>query len=107
MNTSGSTFSHVFGTNTSPFELLVVKRKIMGPGWLEIKDAVVSSKSVSGPIPRFATAHVVSDVMVQNRVQCRRSETSQPNLRIGSHGTKRDASNDHHELVSSDHRESS
>lgn len=46
MNSSGSTFSHVFGTNTSAFELLVVKRKIMGPCWLEIKEAGLSAKSV-------------------------------------------------------------
>ena len=47
MNTSGSTFKHVFGTNTSAFELLVVKRRIMGPCWLSIKDAQLSSKSAS------------------------------------------------------------
>jgi DNA polymerase alpha subunit A len=48
MESSGSTFSHVFGTNTSAFELLVVKRNIMGPCWLEVKGATLSSKSVSG-----------------------------------------------------------
>lgn len=42
-----ATFSHVFGTNTSPFELLAIKRKIMGPCWLEIKNASQSAKSVS------------------------------------------------------------
>lgn len=47
LDTSGSTFSHVFGTNTSPFELLVVKRKIMGPCWLQVKNASVNEKSVS------------------------------------------------------------
>lgn len=46
LNASGATFSHVFGANTSPFELLVLKRKIMGPCWLEIKNASQSSKSV-------------------------------------------------------------
>ncbi|RSH90080.1 DNA-directed DNA polymerase alpha catalytic subunit pol1 [Saitozyma podzolica] len=30
LDASGPTFSHVFGTNTTPFELLVIKRKIMG-----------------------------------------------------------------------------
>ncbi|ODN75148.1 hypothetical protein L202_06353 [Cryptococcus amylolentus CBS 6039] len=35
---SGSTFSHIFGTNTTPFELFAVQQKIMGPSWLEIKD---------------------------------------------------------------------
>ncbi|KAJ9098951.1 hypothetical protein QFC19_006175 [Naganishia cerealis] len=39
-NIEGATFSKVFGTNTSAFELLVLKRKIMGPCWLEIKGCV-------------------------------------------------------------------
>ena len=47
MDASGPTFSHVFGTNTSAFELFAIKRRIMGPGWLNIKDAAQSSKSVS------------------------------------------------------------
>ena len=49
MDTTGATFSHVFGANTTPFELLVVKRKIMGPCWLEVKNATVNEKSVSLP----------------------------------------------------------
>lgn len=46
MDATGPTFSHVFGTNTSAFELLSLKRKIMGPCWLDIKGATVSTKSV-------------------------------------------------------------
>lgn len=39
--TSGETFSHVFGANRSALETLLLKRKIMGPCWLEIpKNAV-------------------------------------------------------------------
>lgn len=34
----GETFSHVFGTNTSSLELLLLSRKIKGPSWLEIKN---------------------------------------------------------------------
>uniref|UniRef100_A0A8C4VNI1 DNA polymerase n=1 Tax=Gopherus evgoodei TaxID=1825980 RepID=A0A8C4VNI1_9SAUR len=34
----GETFSHVFGTNTSSLELLLMSRKIKGPSWLEIKN---------------------------------------------------------------------
>jgi DNA polymerase alpha subunit A len=45
-NISGKTFVAVLGTNTSPFEIFVLKRKIMGPCWIEIKDAVVSGKGV-------------------------------------------------------------
>ena len=40
-------FSRVFGTNTSAFELLVLKRKIMGPCWLQIKNPTVDHKGVS------------------------------------------------------------
>ncbi|OCF33996.1 DNA polymerase alpha subunit A [Kwoniella heveanensis BCC8398] len=47
MDTTGQTFSHVFGTNTTPFELLVIKRKIMGPCWLKIDGATLSTKSAS------------------------------------------------------------
>lgn len=50
MDLSGKTFSHIFGTNTTPFELLVIKRKIMGPCWLEIKGAQTSTKSVSAEV---------------------------------------------------------
>ncbi|KAK8846576.1 hypothetical protein IAR55_005662 [Kwoniella newhampshirensis] len=47
LDASGPTFSHVFGANTTPFELLVIKRKIMGPCWLEIKEPSLSTKSAS------------------------------------------------------------
>ncbi|KAN0062591.1 DNA-directed DNA polymerase alpha catalytic subunit pol1 [Thecaphora frezii] len=38
----GRTFSKAFGTNTSPFELLVVKRRIFGPCWLKVRNAGLS-----------------------------------------------------------------
>ncbi|TIB11245.1 hypothetical protein E3P89_02421 [Wallemia ichthyophaga] len=44
---SGKTFSHIFGTNTSPFELFVVKRQIMGPCWLKLEDAYVTQKGTT------------------------------------------------------------
>lgn len=45
---SGATFSKVFGTNTSAFEMLVIKRKIMGPCWLEVKGCLpVTQKPTS------------------------------------------------------------
>ncbi|KAK6950215.1 hypothetical protein Daesc_008541 [Daldinia eschscholtzii] len=37
--TTGETFSHVFGTNTALFEQFVLWKNIMGPCWLTIKDA--------------------------------------------------------------------
>ena len=43
---SSPTFSRIFGTNTSAFELLVMKRKIMGPCWLQIKKPHVEYKGV-------------------------------------------------------------
>ena len=44
---SGRTFSHVFGTNTSALEMLLIKRKIMGPCWLKINPSSISGKSAS------------------------------------------------------------
>ncbi|KAI8097000.1 uncharacterized protein BX664DRAFT_275449 [Halteromyces radiatus] len=35
-NINGLTYSHVFGTNTSPLEHFLIKRRIKGPQWLEI-----------------------------------------------------------------------
>ena len=46
-NICSPNFSRIFGTNTSAFELLVLKRKIMGPCWLQIKNPVVDNKGVS------------------------------------------------------------
>ncbi|CAJ0625395.1 13129_t:CDS:10, partial [Entrophospora sp. SA101] len=46
-NLSGATFSHVFGTNTSALELFLIKRKIKGPCWLEIRNAIVQKKNFS------------------------------------------------------------
>ncbi|CAG8497514.1 9446_t:CDS:10, partial [Ambispora gerdemannii] len=37
-NLSGETFSHLFGVNRNPLELFIIKRKIMGPCWLEIQN---------------------------------------------------------------------
>ena len=45
-NVSSPTFSRIFGTNTNAFELLVLKRKIMGSCWLQIKKPHVEYKGV-------------------------------------------------------------
>ncbi|KAJ2856063.1 DNA-directed DNA polymerase alpha catalytic subunit pol1, partial [Coemansia erecta] len=37
---SGRTFERVFGTTYSALELLLLKRRMMGPGWLRIKQAL-------------------------------------------------------------------
>ncbi|CAB4492189.1 unnamed protein product [Rhizophagus irregularis] len=46
-NLSGKTFTRAFGTNTSALELFILKRKIKGPCWLEIKDAIVETSRIS------------------------------------------------------------
>ena len=46
MDLTGRTFKRVFGTNTSAFELFIIKRKIMGPCWLDVKNAELSGKGV-------------------------------------------------------------
>jgi len=43
----GKTFSRIFGANTGPLEHFLVKRDVMGPCWLDIADAKMSSTSVS------------------------------------------------------------
>src|SRR5277367_4427933 len=40
---TGSTFSHVFGTNTALFEQFVLWKNVMGPCWLRIEDADFTS----------------------------------------------------------------
>lgn len=44
---SGRTFSHTFGTNTSALEMLLIKRKIMGPCWLKINPSSITGRNVS------------------------------------------------------------
>ncbi|KAF7370942.1 DNA polymerase [Mycena sanguinolenta] len=39
--------ARIFGTNTTAFELLVLKRKIMGPCWLTIKNPKIENKNFS------------------------------------------------------------
>ncbi|KAI0630777.1 hypothetical protein C8Q77DRAFT_225853 [Trametes polyzona] len=47
-NTASSpNFARIFGTNTSAFELLVLKRKIMGPCWLQVKHPEIDNKGIS------------------------------------------------------------
>lgn len=45
-NVCSPNFTRILGTSTSAFELLVLKRKIMGPCWLQIKKPVVEHKGV-------------------------------------------------------------
>uniref|UniRef100_A0A672SU74 DNA polymerase n=1 Tax=Sinocyclocheilus grahami TaxID=75366 RepID=A0A672SU74_SINGR len=43
----GSTFSHVFGTNTSSLEHFLLNRKIRGPCWLDVKTPQLSNQPIS------------------------------------------------------------
>ncbi|XP_028289961.1 DNA polymerase alpha catalytic subunit isoform X2 [Gouania willdenowi] len=43
----GATFSHVFGTNTSSLEHLLLSRNIKGPCWLDVKTPQLVSQSLS------------------------------------------------------------
>ncbi|ERS97777.1 hypothetical protein HMPREF1624_05948 [Sporothrix schenckii ATCC 58251] len=42
-NSSGETYSHVFGANTALFEQFALWKNIMGPSWLKIEDADFTS----------------------------------------------------------------
>ncbi|KAL5492315.1 POL1 [Sanghuangporus weigelae] len=46
-NVTSPSIARIFGTKTSAFELLVLKRKIMGPCWLEIKNPHIEHKGIS------------------------------------------------------------
>lgn len=47
MDIEGNTFSHVFGTNTSSLEKLLIDCKMKGPSWLSIKNPEISNPPVS------------------------------------------------------------
>ncbi|OQV12748.1 DNA polymerase alpha catalytic subunit [Hypsibius exemplaris] len=40
---TGSTFSHIFGRNTSALEIFLLERKIKGPCWLDLDGALAAS----------------------------------------------------------------
>ena len=54
MNAVSQNIAQILGTNTSAFELLVLKRRIMGPCWITIKNPVIDNKGVSSR-PIFTT----------------------------------------------------
>lgn len=63
--------AHVFGAQTSAFELFIMKRKIMGPCWLRVeKPEKVSSDIVSSPLtadlPLLILHITVTGLVVQN-----------------------------------------
>ncbi|ORZ34703.1 hypothetical protein BCR44DRAFT_33527 [Catenaria anguillulae PL171] len=66
----GETFSHVFGTGTSPLEMLVLKRKLMGPCWIEIANAQVGPPSVSWAKVECAVADPKTIRVVADQSSC-------------------------------------
>eukprot|EP01113_Clastostelium_recurvatum_P044377 TRINITY_DN7487_c0_g1_i3.p1 TRINITY_DN7487_c0_g1~~TRINITY_DN7487_c0_g1_i3.p1 ORF type:complete len:1514 (-),score=286.83 TRINITY_DN7487_c0_g1_i3:28-4569(-) len=46
-STSGRTFCAVLGTHSSPLELFLLKRQVMGPCWLTVKDAKIPNVGVT------------------------------------------------------------
>lgn len=44
---TGKTFSRIFGTNTSALELLIIKRKLMGPCWIKVTNYKKSERLIS------------------------------------------------------------
>ncbi|ORX75533.1 hypothetical protein BCR32DRAFT_210201 [Anaeromyces robustus] len=44
---TGKTFSRIFGTYTSALELLIIKRKLMGPCWIKVTNYNKSQKIIS------------------------------------------------------------
>jgi DNA polymerase alpha subunit A len=47
LSLSGKTFSKVFGCKTGALELFLLKRKIMGPCWLSLKNCSIADKKLS------------------------------------------------------------
>jgi DNA polymerase alpha subunit A len=62
---SSPNFARVFGTNTSAFELLVLKRKIMGPCWLQIKNPEIDNKGVCAMLSLPLHPWVLMSIVLQ------------------------------------------
>ncbi|KAL6056994.1 DNA-directed DNA polymerase alpha catalytic subunit pol1 [Balamuthia mandrillaris] len=46
-NIQGRTFSHIFGTQTSPLESFIIKARLMGPSWLKINSFTETTQKIS------------------------------------------------------------
>lgn len=63
-NLTGKTFSHVFGTNTSALELLLLKRKIMGPSWIRLKPSSTTKQNISWCKKELVISNPKTDMQV-------------------------------------------
>lgn len=61
---AGRTFSHVLGSNTSALELLLVKRRMMGPGWLRIRPSSTAKQNISWCRQEMEVANPKADIQV-------------------------------------------
>ena len=43
---AGKSFSHVFGNSTNALEHFIIKRNLMGPCWISLKNSRLSNKNV-------------------------------------------------------------
>jgi len=105
MNAESPNIARIFGTNTNAFELLVMKRRIMGPCWLQIKNPQIDNKGVSD-IFDLALIYIQNHLglMVQTRGNSLRPEGYKyiPGNRNGC--AEGDASAHSYELERSYHR---
>lgn len=106
-NVCSPNFARIFGTSTSAFELLVLKRKIMGPCWLQIKKPTMEHKGVGSIISVHIIfrAHLVEDILVQARSYGMRPEGYQPHRRGRSVCAKGYASADSYERERPNYRQ--
>lgn len=58
-------FSRVFGSNTSAFELLVIKRRIMGPCWIKVQKPHVEHQGVSLDFDCYLSIDFLSLVFIK------------------------------------------
>lgn len=90
---SGRTFSHLFGAGTNALELLLLKRKMMGPAWLRIKPASSLKQNIS-----WCKAELQVDSPKDIRVLENGPET--PSLTVMSLTLRTVQKNHVHEIVS-------
>ncbi|ELR17510.1 DNA polymerase (pol2), putative [Acanthamoeba castellanii str. Neff] len=75
-NLSGQSFSHIFGATTSATESLLIKRHLMGPGWLKITNVAEDNAKLRRGVQQITwckfEGHVdnITDINVLTPDQC-------------------------------------
>ncbi|GLV41422.1 DNA polymerase alpha subunit 1 [Carabus blaptoides fortunei] len=88
----GKTFSHVFGSETSYLELLLLDKKIKGPCWLEIKNP----KSIKNPVS-WCKLDINCENMTDVNIAADHQKKSPPPLVVATLNI-REAVNKNHEV---------